>query len=200
MNLLGSYQPGDSVLHRLPAGVKFLALCAGLVVITNCRTLVQLGLCALGVALLYLIARIPPRTAAGQLWMLRWFVAFVLVFQLILATWQRALLVSGGLVVSVALAALLTLTTRVSAMLETFRRFFGLFRRVGVDADRLALLFAMTIRCVPLVAQIIRDVLDARRARGLGWSLRALAVPVVVRSLHAADQLGDALTARGADD
>jgi biotin transport system permease protein len=43
-------------------------------------------------------------------------------------------------------------------------------------------------------------VLDARRARGAQGSLLALAVPVVVRSLYAADAIGEALAARGLDD
>lgn len=200
MNPLGSFHPGTSVLHRMRPGAKFLGLCVGLVLITSVRVWWQLLIAAAVVATLYAVARIPARTAWLQLWRLRWFVGFIIIFQVLLATWQRALLVAGGLVVSVALAALLTLTTRVSAMLDTFTWAFGALRPLGVDPQRIGLLLAMTIRCVPLTSQIVTDVLEARKARGLGWSLRALAVPVVVRSLHAADQLGDALTARGADD
>jgi biotin transport system permease protein len=62
------------------------------------------------------------------------------------------------------------------------------------------LLVALTIRCIPLIAQIVAEVLEARRARGTRGSVMALAVPVVVRSLYAADALGEALVARGLDD
>ena len=41
---------------------------------------------------------------------------------------------------------------------------------------------------------------DAQRARGSAASPRAFAVPLVVRSLRHAEQLGDALAARGLDD
>ena len=62
------------------------------------------------------------------------------------------------------------------------------------------LLVALTIRCIPLVSDIVREVLEARTARGTRGSLLSIAVPVVVRSLYAADALGEALIARGFDD
>jgi biotin transport system permease protein len=73
-------------------------------------------------------------------------------------------------------------------------------RRLGVDPDRIALLLAVTIRCIPMIAGIVTTVTEARKARGLGFSVVALGAPVVIRSLRAADALGEALIARGADD
>ena len=92
-----------------------------------------------------------------------------------------------------------TLTTRVSAMLDAMQR---ALRPLGdrVDADRIGLVLAMTIRAVPLMVEIVRAVLEARRARGAEGSMRAIAVPVVVRALQTADGMGEALTARGVDD
>ena len=62
------------------------------------------------------------------------------------------------------------------------------------------LVLAMTIRCIPLLAGVVAEVTEARRARGLGFSLRALAVPVVIGALRTADAMGEALAARGVDD
>ncbi|MET0955075.1 MAG: energy-coupling factor transporter transmembrane component T, partial [Cryobacterium sp.] len=87
----------------------------------------------------------------------------------------------------------------VTAVLEAFQVLLKPFSR-WVDADRVGLLVALTIRCIPLVAEIVREVLEARRARGAQGSIVALAVPVVVRSLYAADAIGEALAARGLDD
>ena len=115
------------------------------------------------------------------------------------AGWLTAGLMAGRLVVAVALAALFTLTTTVTAVLEAFQVLLKPFSR-WVDADRVGLLVALTIRCIPLVAEIVREVLEARRARGAAGSIVALAVPVVVRSLYAADAIGEALAARGLDD
>jgi biotin transport system permease protein len=53
---------------------------------------------------------------------------------------------------------------------------------------------------VPVVAALAVEVRDAQRARGLTTSLRAFAVPLIIRALRHADALGEALVARGVDD
>lgn len=54
----------------------------------------------------------------------------------------------------------------------------------------------MTIRCIPLMFEVITQVSEARKARGLGFSLRSFAVPVIVGTLMTADAMGEALAAR----
>ncbi|WP_197481036.1 energy-coupling factor transporter transmembrane component T, partial [Rhodococcus sp. EPR-157] len=73
-------------------------------------------------------------------------------------------------------------------------------RRFGVDPDRVGLMLALAIRCIPILATIVHEVSEARKARGLQWSMTALATPVLVRALRTADAMGDALIARGVDD
>lgn len=58
------------------------------------------------------------------------------------------------------------------------------------------LAISMTLRLIPLQMQMIREVLDARKARGVGLSLTAIAIPVVIRSIRRAQALGDALVVR----
>lgn len=197
---IGVYQPANTVLHRLSAGPKMLAMLIGVIAITLLRHPWQLGVAALLVAGLYLLGGIGWRRAGTQLWPLRWIVLVVAALQLWLADWRTAVLVCGGLLLTVALAALVTLTTRVTAMLDLCVRLLGPLRRIGVDPDRVGLVLALTIRCVPLMVGVIGEVDLARRARGAGFSLTALVAPVVVRALRSADALGDALIARGFDD
>jgi biotin transport system permease protein len=51
-----------------------------------------------------------------------------------------------------------------------------------------------------VLVETLAEARDARRARGLERSARALLVPVVVRTMRQADRLGEALVARGVDD
>jgi biotin transport system permease protein len=197
---IGLYQPGHSVLHRLPAGFKLLAMLVAVVGVVLLRQWWQLAIAAAAVAGLYAVARIPVRIVWVQLRPLRYVIVLVAALQCWLSGWHAAVMVCGTILVTVALAALLTLTTRVSAMLDAVGVALRPLRRLGVDPDRIGLLLAMTIRCIPLVAGIVAAVSEARKARGLGFSLVALAAPVVIRSLRSADALGDALIARGADD
>ncbi|MBY6677760.1 MULTISPECIES: energy-coupling factor transporter transmembrane component T family protein [unclassified Rhodococcus (in: high G+C Gram-positive bacteria)] len=199
--MIGLYRPGHSLLHRLPAGWKLLLLMVGVIaVIALVRRPVDVAVAAGVVAVLFGIGGIGPRTALAQIRPLFWMIAIIAVFQVIITTPARAVVVCGILVVTVAAASLVTLTTRVTAMLDVCGRVLEPLRRFGVDPDRIGLLLALTIRLVPVLTGIVHEVSDARKARGLQWSMTALATPVVVRALRTADALGDSLVARGVDD
>ncbi|WP_416562742.1 energy-coupling factor transporter transmembrane component T family protein [Nocardia testacea] len=199
--MIGLYLPGHSLLHRMPAGAKLLSLLVIIVAATVLvRTPAQAGVLALAVVALFALARVPWRVALAQLRPVVWMLALIAVVQVLTTSPARATVVCALLLISVALAALVTLTTRVTAMLDAVTRGLGPLRRFGVDPERIGLLLALAIRCVPLLAGIVREVADARRARGLQWSVTALATPVLVRALRTADAMGDALAARGVDD
>lgn len=202
--MIGLYRPGTSLVHRAPALLKLVVLAVLMVLVGVVADPVLLaGEFALVLAL-YALAGIPPLAAWPQIGPILWILIFAVPVQVLVAGgsadgWTTAGLMAGRLLVAVALAALFTLSTTVTAVLEAFQLILRPFRR-WVDADRVGLLVALTIRCIPLVAEIVREVLEARRARGAQASVVALAVPVVVRSLYAADAIGEALAARGLDD
>ncbi|WP_194836843.1 energy-coupling factor transporter transmembrane protein EcfT [Nocardia sp. XZ_19_369] len=199
--MIGLYRPGDSLLHRLPAGVKLLLLIVSIVAATVLvRSPIQVGMVGVVVAGLFALARIPFGVAVAQLRPMVWMLLIIAVFQVLITSPARAVVVCGVLLISVALAALVTLTTRVTDLLDTVTRALGPLRRIGVDPERVGLLLALAIRCVPLLAGIVHEVGEARRARGLQWSMTALVTPVLVRALRTADAMGDALAARGVDD
>ncbi|MEC5183771.1 biotin transport system permease protein [Cryobacterium sp. MP_3.1] len=202
--MIGLYRPGTSLLHRAPAVLKLAVLAVAMVLVGLAADPLVLAGELVAVVALYTLAGIPPTAAWPQIGPVLWILVFAVPVQVLVAGgsaegWTTAGLMAGRLLVAVALAALFTLTTTVTAVLEAFQLLLRPFRR-WVDADRVGLLVALTIRCIPLVAEIVREVLDARRARGAQGSVIALAVPVVVRSLYAADAIGEALAARGLDD
>jgi len=198
MSGLGLYVPGDSPLHRAPAGLKLALLAvAAVVALWSPVALAALGLLAVAG---FVVARVPWRVAWDQLVPVLWFAVPLLGFQWLFAGWSRAVVVVGQLVVLVLLAALITLTTRVLAMVATFEWVLSPLARVGVRPDRVGLVLALTVRCVPLVAQTYQQAREAQRARGLEWSAVALVVPMIVRLLKKADAIGEALAARGLDD
>ncbi|MDV6275663.1 energy-coupling factor transporter transmembrane protein EcfT [Rhodococcus erythropolis] len=201
MTTLGVYRPGMSLLHRMPTGIKLFGLVVAILAVSIfVREPWQLAAPAIVVVALYVIARIPLMTAIRQLRPALWMLLFIGAFQLVVAGWQRAAVVCGVLIISIAFAAIMGLTTRISEMLDAITRFLTPLRRFGVNPERIALLLAMTIRCIPLMFEVITQVSEARKARGLGFSLRSFAVPVIVGTLMTADAMGEALAARGADD
>ena len=198
--LTSTYQPGTSLLHRAGAGTKLLGLLVFSAVLVGWQSPVMVLVGALVVAALYGIGGFGVRTVLRQVWPLRWFVLLLLPFQWWTAGWRGAVVVVGTLVVAVVGAALVSLTTRVTDLLDVIAAVLQPARAIGVDPERVALVLALTIRAVPVIAATLSEARDARRARGLERSTRALLTPIVVRTIRHADRVGDALAARGIDD
>ena len=197
---IGLYVPGDSPLHRARPGLKLAVLAVLVGVLAVRRTPVTvLGGAAVVVALAAL-ARIGARAMWSQVRPVVLVTLIVAAVQVWLAGPEKALLVAGSLIVAVAGAGLVTLTTRTTDLIDVLVRLLGPLRRAGVDPDRVALLLALTIRTIPLLVDLAAEVRDARRARGAERSVRAFAVPLVVRAVRHADRMGEALAARGVDD
>jgi biotin transport system permease protein len=198
--LTGAYLPGTSPLHRAPAGAKLLALTAVLVVLAALRSVTAVAV-ALGLVLaLAVLGRVGPRPLLAQVRPVLWFAVLVAAFQWWAAGPWTALTVTGSLVLAVALAGLVTLTTRTQDLLDAVVSASRPLRRFGVDPERVGLVLALAVRTVPVMTELARQVQEARSARGLSRSPRALAVPLVIRAVRHADRLGEALAARGVDD
>lgn len=187
-------------MHRMPAAAKLLLLVvagASSVLVDRPWHVAVAG--ALAVTA-YLAAGLPLRQLARQARPLLWLLLVVGSFHVLVNGWERAVVVVGVILVLVLLAGLVTLTTRTTDLVDVLVRALRPFRRVGVDPERVGLMLALGIRSVFVVAAIAEEVRDAQRARGLSASPRAYAVPLIIRSLRHADQLGEALVARGVDD
>ncbi|GAA2567114.1 energy-coupling factor transporter transmembrane component T family protein [Mycolicibacterium diernhoferi] len=200
MTVLGDYRPGASWLHRLPAGAKLLGL--GLLIIAMTVWVdapARLGVAAGIVLLGALSARLNVWALIRQLRQVLWVVGFIFALQIVLTDWRRALVVCGVLLLAVSLAAMVTLTTRTTDMLDAATRAMTPLARFGFPVRQVAIALALTIRSIPLLLEIFRQVDEARRARGLRVSPRIVFVPVIVGALKAADDFNEALIARGLD-
>ena len=198
---LGLFRPGQSPIHRLPPGTKLLVLLVlGAASVVTQRWWWLVASLVVASVLAYRLAGWGVRlwwTQLRPLWML---LAFTAVVHALTSGWQRAVADTGTIVVLVACAALVTLTTPTTALVDTVVRIAAPLSRFGVDPERVGLFLMVGIRCVPLVAGLARQVREAQIARRATTSTRAFVVPLVVRSLREADALGEALVARGIDD
>lgn len=201
LTTLGLYRPGASPLHRAGAGVKLIGL-------------LLLGAASIGlqqrwwlvvatfvvVLAAYLVAGFTPWLAWRQVRPMIWLLGFTAAMNWWVADWQRAVSVAGMIATMVVAAALVTLTTPTTALIDVVVRAARPFTRFGVDPERLGLILLLGIRCVPVMAGLAREVREAQIARGAIRSYRAFAVPLLVRALREADAIGEALVARGFDD
>lgn len=193
---LGAYWPGNSVVHQVGPGIKIVALVALSTLLFLLPRLDLAGLVLAAAAVLYRIARVPPRAVFAQVRPIAWLLAILFVAQIALNGWATAFLVVLRLTGLVLLAALVTLTTRASELIEALERGLGWLRVFGIAPAKASLAISLTLRFVPVLASITREVREAQRVRGLDRSLMAVAVPVLVRTLKMADDIADAIEAR----
>ena len=198
---VGAAVVGDSVLNRMPASRKLSLLVLAEVAVAVGVRGVGTAVVALAVTTgLYAVARPPTRVVWHALRGVLIVAVVVGAAQWVYADVVRAVVVASQLFVAVALAVLVTLTTGTTELLDALERGLGPLRRLGIDPARVALTLALTVRSVPVVVGLLGELREAGRARGLRPGPVTLGVPLVVRTLQHAEQLGEALAARGVDD
>ncbi|MGP6172967.1 energy-coupling factor transporter transmembrane component T family protein [Corynebacterium sp. A21] len=198
---LGFYVPGNSLIHRTPPAWKF-----ALLVLYILATAIFIGtprwaaLALLLPTLGYVIARIPLRVALGQLWPPLPILVVLGLFQ----WWQRdaATALTMVLVIFAAImaATLLTLTTTIPAIMDALEQLLAPLARFGIPVEAISLAVSLTIRLIPLQLSTVKEVLNARKARGAAFSIRAFGTPVLIRSMRRAHGIAEALQARGVGD
>ncbi|MDR6198822.1 biotin transport system permease protein [Microbacterium sp. SORGH_AS428] len=196
--MLSLYRPGTGPWHRMPAGRKTLLLLA-LVLGVSLLPATWLS-CAIAAGLVLLCYAAPGMGWARlgrQIWALRLLVVMSFIGQVIFLGLEAASIGTVRIASAVVLAALLALTTPVSALLEVFERALSPLRLVGRDPSRAALLLVVAFGAVPTLVRLAHQVREAQRARGAGRGIRPFAVPFLVLALKHADDVGEALTARG---
>jgi biotin transport system permease protein len=200
VNPLGLYEPGTGPLHRAPAGPKLVGLLVLVTVTVLLGSPVALAVLTGGVAVGYAVERVPGHRLGQLLRTLVPVLVVVVALQAWLLGWAPAAVAGLRLAVAIGAAALFTLSTRVDAVVAAVERGLGPLRRLGVRPDRVGLAVGLTVAAVGALSAIAGEVREAARARGADRSVTAFAVPFLVRTLRHADELGEALAARGIGD
>lgn len=197
--MLGLYLHRDSPVHRLPAGGKLLALAVGATLSMFVADPWTLVLALVPCLALFPLARLPWSAALDQLRPLLPVLVLLFAVQALFAGWEDGVRITARFALLILMSALVTLTTRASDMIDTLERALGVFRPLGLNAGKLSLMLALTIRLIPVLLDLIREIRMAQSARGADRSPHALLIPLMVKILRMADSLGDALEARGYD-
>lgn len=190
--------PVDTWAHHLPAGPKLGLLCLWTVLLYALTSPAALTVAAL--AVLVLLASCGRTFLTTALHLLRplWpFIVIVALWHLWLHDLQTGATILLRLITAVAAANFVTMTTRLSDMIAVITRLARPLRRFGLEPATLALAIALVIRFIPVMLLRMDQIRDAFRARSLrrpGW--RVL-VPALLAALDDAEQVAEALRARG---
>lgn len=190
--------PGETWLHRVPVGVKLLALCA--------VTLVLFGLVS-GAAMGLALAGVLALTASGgrgflgralwALWPLWPFLLLLGAYHLVTSDLATGAVIGMRILTAVAAANLVTMTSRLNDLIAVVERLARPLRWVGLPPRRLGLAIALVIRFLPVMLAhraFLADAWAARSPRRAGWRI---VVPLALAALDEADHVAEALRARG---
>ena len=195
--MLPLYIHRRTAIHRLPAGAKILLSLAGgfaLVVVNDIALLA--GLIG-AIMLLYVAARLPLGAVLAALRPVLIVSGFIFALQLALAGLPQATVAALRIIALVLLTSLVTLTTRLSDMLDTLTSAARGLAPLGIDPPKIALAVGLTIRFIPMLLHDMQEVQNARKTRG-GKSFSILSAgPLIIKILRMTDALGNAIAARG---
>ena len=137
------------------------------------------------------------------------FYAVLLAFQLWLMPWGEAVVAVGRVMGIVLCAQLLTRTTRVAQMVSVAEALLAPVLRVpglgpwlaarGVRPERVGLAMGLVLSAVGHLTQLAAQVRQAQASRGVRMAPWAWILPLLVLSLKHADDVQDALAARGVE-
>jgi len=190
--------PVDTPLHGMRAGVKLAALCGftGLLFWLDDpaslagAALIPAGLIGLGGAVF-------ARHAAAMLRPLWPFLAVLALWHWWTEDAAQGLSIALRLITAVAAANLVTMTTRLSDMLAVVEALLAPLARFGLPPRRVALVFALVIRFIPVLAARLSQIAEAFTARSRRKPRWRVLVPATLAALDDADHVAEALRARG---
>lgn len=185
-------------LHRVPAWAKLLLLAVLTVLLLPVTDPRVTGVFLAIVALLYAsLGRTALRQGLRLFRPILLILAVIFLWHVALGEPRAGVVICARILALVALANLVTMTTRLDDLIAVLTWLLSPLRRIGFSPASFSLAVALTIRCIPVLlmnAEALRRAWRARSARRPG--VQTL-FPLALVTLDDAEHLSDALRARG---
>jgi len=190
--------PVETRAHGWRAGVKIGLLCIATVVLFRLDAVFWQGAALVGTLVLYALpGRVFLRAGLGRLWVLWPFVAVIAIYHVVTGDALNGAGIVLRMVTAVALANLVTMTTRLTDMMALVDWAMTPLRALRVNTKPVGIAMALVIRFTPELArkgQMLSLAWQARAPRKPGWRL----VPAFTAlALDEAEHVAEALRARG---
>ncbi|EPY08091.1 cobalt transport protein [Paenibacillus alvei TS-15] len=222
--MLGRYVAADSWIHRLDPRAKLTAMVIYLVAVILAEQFAELAALTVFALLIMISSRISLYRyfrASRPLWLI---MAFMFIFYLLFDSSGSALVQVGGLKITtggvtygayavwrmallVTLTAILTFTTAPVELNLGLERVLKPIRFVGGSPQRWSMMIGISLRFIPTIFEEAEKVMKAQASRGADYAdlsftqkgklVMTLMVPVIVSAFRRAEELVQAMEARG---
>ncbi len=195
--MISVFLSGDSWAHRLPAGVKLLAVAIGSLLLFRTETLWVFLVCLALVLAAYVSLGSGAVQRLRLLKGLSIFLAAILALHWLSGTVMDGVIAILRLCVMVLAASFVSMTTRMDDMLAAVMPLFRPLEWAGFSARKPALGVTLVLRFAPHLMEIfgvLREAYQARTGKRSSWRLIA---PFALQALKMSDNVAEALAARG---
>ena len=219
---LGQYFPGDSILHRLDARCKLVAVFIFIVAIFLAVNYASYALMIVFTLAMIAVSRIPPKSIVRGLKPVMIIILFTAVLNAfftpgheIFRVWKivvtqegllRALFMVLRITLLIAGTLLLTYTTAPIALTDGMERLFAPLKKLHVPVHEMAMMMSMALRFIPTLIEETDKIMSAQKARGADFetgrlterakALLPILVPLFVSAFRRADELAVAMESR----
>jgi len=189
------YIAHDSYIHRISPGCKIVALAVFSTLVFLVPGWLPLAGAMAVLAVVHALAGITVSQAYRSIRPILWLLSAIFATQVFLSGVDMASFVTARLIVLVLAASIVTMTTKTSEFVEGI---LAILQRAPrwVPADQIALAVSLTLRLVPSIRSTLDEIRMAQRARHLDGNIKALLVPLIVRTLRRGDEIAEAINAR----
>lgn len=196
--LTSLYTEGNSVFHRMAARMKLALLLVVGIALALVSSVVVQTLAALLFGIIYFCLGLGFKQAFRRIRPVVITIALFAIINAIVVTPLDATVNTLRLLALVFLAATITATTSVNALMEAFMVILMPLERLGLlKAADVSLALGLVLRFVPDIALRYQALKDAHLARGLTVHPLKMIGPLIILTLKEADSIADAIDARG---
>ena len=219
---LGQYYPKDSVIHRLDARTKIIAVIVYIILLFLIRDFFGYAVAAVFVGAVIVVSGVPFRFILRGMKPIA--VILIITFIINMFMYPGTILVSAGplkiteqgvrqaffmafrLLMLVFGTSLLTYTTKPMQLTDGFESLLSPLSRFGFPAHEIAIMMSIALRFIPMLIQEADKIMKAQQARGADFesgnliqrmkSLIPLLIPLFIGAFRIAQDLAMAMEAR----
>ena len=221
---LGRYIPLDSIIHKMDPRGKMLAMFLLLIAVFIDTGFIGYGIIAVFVVFAVLLAKLKFNFIWRAMKPMLFMLAFLCVINILVIKTGYVLININGfiiysdaviqtlyitirLVLMINITTLLTATTKPMDMTIAIEDLLSPFKRIGVPAHDIAMIISIALRFIPVLLEESERIMKAQASRGVDlqegklqekiMGILALIVPLFASCFQIADELANAMEARG---
>lgn len=220
---IGQYYPADSILHKLDPRVKLFATLIYIITIFVASSFAQYALITLIVFGVIRLSQVPFKFMVKGIKPILFVIIFAFLMNIfftrgtpIFSVWrisiakegiEMAFLMAARLILLIIGTSLLTLTSSPIRLTDGLEQAFSPLKKIGFPAHELAMMMTIALRFIPTLLEETDKIMKAQQARGADFesgnifrrakSLIPLLVPLFIAAFKRADELANAMEARG---